>query len=60
MKQARSYSQRFRPMEEKIAFVRDNNLYIKDLVTLKEITVTKDGAVNKIKWLGRLGIRRRI
>jgi dipeptidyl-peptidase-4 len=39
----------FSPDGRKIAFVRDNNLFVKDLVTQKEITITKDGAMNKIK-----------
>ncbi len=39
----------FSPDGKKIAFVRENNLYIKDLVANKEIAVTKDGAINKIK-----------
>lgn len=39
----------FSPDSKKIAFVRDNNMYIKDLTTNKEIAVTTDGAINKIK-----------
>jgi len=39
----------FSPDGRKIAYVRDNNLYIKDLVSFKEIAVTTDGAMNKIK-----------
>jgi dipeptidyl-peptidase-4 len=39
----------FSPDSKKIAFVRENNLYIKDLETNKEIAVTKDGLNNKVK-----------
>lgn len=39
----------FSPDGRKIAFVRDNNLFIRDLVINKEIQVTWDGAMNKIK-----------
>lgn len=39
----------FSPDGRKIAFVRENNLYIKDLVSNKEYTVTTDGEKNKIK-----------
>jgi len=39
----------FSPDGKKIAFVRENNLYIKDLSTGNEIAVTKDGEHNKIK-----------
>jgi dipeptidyl-peptidase 4 len=38
----------FSPNGDKIAFVRDNNIYIKDLVSDKEEQITKDGVVNKI------------
>lgn len=39
----------FSPDGSKIAFVRDNNLFIKDLVSGVETQVTSDGAQNKIK-----------
>lgn len=39
----------FSPDGKKIAFVRDNNLFIKDLATNEELVVTKDGEWNKIK-----------
>lgn len=39
----------FSPDGRKIAFVRENNLYIKDLLSNKEYTVTTDGEMNKIK-----------
>ena len=39
----------FSPDGKKVAFVRDNNLYIKDLASGAEITVTENGAPNKIK-----------
>jgi dipeptidyl-peptidase 4 len=38
----------FSPNGDKIAFVRENNIFIKDLVTDKEEQITKDGVVNKI------------
>lgn len=38
----------FSPQGDKIAFVRNNNIYIKDLAKGKETQVTKDGAVNSI------------
>ncbi len=38
----------FSPNGNKIAFVRDNNLFVKDLVSNKETQITKDGAFNKI------------
>ena len=40
---------KFSPDGKKVAFVRDNNLYIKVLDTNTEITVTSDGEWNKIK-----------
>ena len=40
---------KFSPDGKKIAFVRDNNLYIKNLDDASEISVTNDGAWNKIK-----------
>ncbi len=39
----------FSPNGRKLAFVRDNNLYIKDLINNTETAVTTDGALNKIK-----------
>ncbi len=39
----------FSPDGTKIAYVRDNDLYVKDLGTNNEIAVTSDGSVNKIK-----------
>jgi dipeptidyl-peptidase-4 len=39
----------FSPDGKKIAFVRENNLYIKYLETGAEIIVTRDGEANKIK-----------
>jgi len=39
----------FSPDGKKIAFVRDNNLYIKNLETGAETAVTTDGEQNKIK-----------
>ena len=39
----------FSPDGKKIAFVRENNLYIKDLETGAETAVTSDGEQNKIK-----------
>jgi dipeptidyl-peptidase 4 len=38
----------FSPKGDKIAFVRDNNIFIKDLISDKEEQITKDGVVNKI------------
>lgn len=37
------YNQKFSPDGKKIGFVRDNNIYIIDLVTLKESQLTTDG-----------------
>jgi dipeptidyl-peptidase 4 len=39
----------FSPDGKKIAFVRDNNLFYKDLETGEEVQVTSDGENNKIK-----------
>jgi len=39
----------FAPVGNKVAYVRDNNLFIKDLDANKEIEVTTDGLDNKIK-----------
>ncbi len=39
----------FSPDGKKIAYVRDNNLYIKHLDTGVEVVVTRDGEMNKIK-----------
>jgi len=38
----------FSPNSQMVAFVRENNIYIKDLNTDKEIQVTKDGKWNEI------------
>ena len=38
----------FSPKNNRVAFVRDNNIFIKDLDTEKEITVTTDGKTNEI------------
>jgi len=38
----------FSPDGSKIAFVRDNNIYMVDLVTGKETQITTDGKVNEI------------
>lgn len=38
----------FSPDGNKVAFVRDNNLYYKDLISDKIIQITYDGAVNQI------------
>lgn len=38
----------FSPDSKKIAFVRDNNIFIKDLVSGTETQVTQDGVMNKI------------
>jgi len=38
----------FSPDGQKIAFVRDNNLYYIDLKTQKEVAITSDGEKNKI------------
>jgi dipeptidyl-peptidase-4 len=38
----------FSPDDSKVAFVRENNLYIKDLATDEEIPITKDGLFNHI------------
>ncbi|MGZ3930480.1 MAG: S9 family peptidase, partial [Bacteroidia bacterium] len=39
----------FSPDAKKVAFVRENNLYYKNLETGEEVQVTNDGAFNKIK-----------
>jgi dipeptidyl-peptidase 4 len=39
----------FSPMGNKVAFVRNNNLFIKDLDVDKEVQVTIDGKYNEIK-----------
>lgn len=36
------------PDGKKVAFVRDNNLFIKDLITNSEVQITTDGEKNKI------------
>ena len=38
----------FSPNGKYVAFVRDNNIYIKDLISKKEIIVTNDGEFNHI------------
>ena len=38
----------FSPDSKKVAFVRDNNIYVADLTTNKETQVTTDGVWNKI------------
>ena len=38
----------FNPQGDKVAFIRDNNLYYKDLKTNKEVQITTDGAANSI------------
>ncbi|GAA4379150.1 S9 family peptidase [Hymenobacter koreensis] len=38
----------FSPDGQRVAFVRDNNLYITDLATMQERAVTTDGVFNKI------------
>lgn len=40
---------KFSPDASKVAFVRDNNLYVLDLTTEKETAITTDGVFNKIK-----------
>lgn len=40
---------KFSPDETKIAYVKNNNIYITDLTTLKETAITTDGEWNKIK-----------
>jgi len=38
----------FSPQSDKVAFVRENNIYIKDLTTGNESQITQDGEKNKI------------
>jgi dipeptidyl-peptidase-4 len=38
----------FSPDASKVAFVRDNNIFIKDLITGYEVPITKDGKINSI------------
>jgi dipeptidyl-peptidase-4 len=38
----------FSPDGKKVAFVRDNNLFITDLENMSEIRITSDGEINKI------------
>lgn len=38
----------YSPDANKVAFVRDNNLYVKDLMSNKEIEITNDGVKNEI------------
>lgn len=46
---AKVFFPKFSPDGKKIAYVRDNNLFIKTLETNTEIAVTVDGQLNKIK-----------
>ena len=39
----------FSPDGSKVSYLRDNNLYYRDLVSGQEVQVTTDGAVNKIR-----------
>lgn len=39
----------FSPDGKKIAYVRDNNIYVRDLATNAEIAVTSDGELNRVK-----------
>ncbi|NVO85746.1 S9 family peptidase [Hymenobacter terrestris] len=38
----------FSPDGKRVAFVRDNNLFVTELATMRETAVTTDGAMNKI------------
>ena len=38
----------FSPDGKRVAFARDNNLFVVDLATMQETAVTTDGVVNKI------------
>ncbi len=38
----------FSPDNSKLAYVRDNNIYVKDLTSGQELQITKDGEYNKI------------
>lgn len=38
----------FSPDGKRVAFVRDNNLFVTDLATMRETAVTTDGVLNKI------------
>ena len=38
----------FSPLANKVAFVKDNNLYYKDLTTNNEVKITSDGATNQV------------
>ncbi|SHK11207.1 S9 family peptidase [Hymenobacter psychrotolerans] len=38
----------FSPDGRRVAFVRDNNLFVTDLATMQETAITTDGAINKI------------
>lgn len=40
---------RFSPDGKKMAFIRENNIYVKDLSSEEEISVSTDGQLNKIK-----------
>jgi len=39
---------KFSPTQNKVAFVRNNNIFIKDLDSKKEIAVTTDGKINNL------------
>jgi dipeptidyl-peptidase 4 len=45
---AKQMNASFSPDGSKVAFVRDNNIFIKDLNALTEVQITKDGLQNKI------------
>ena len=38
----------FSPKGDKVAFTRDNNIYVKNLISGKEDKITQDGKINKI------------
>ncbi len=38
----------FSPKSDKIVFLRENNIFVKDLISDKEIQITSDGVINKI------------
>jgi len=38
----------FSPLANQVAFVKDNNMFYKDLITNKEVQITTDGAKNEI------------
>jgi len=49
----------FSPLGNKVAFVRANNLFIKDIESGNEIQVTSDGKNNEIKMAGLIGFMKR-